>query len=106
MLPHNAPPTVPVAAYFHQSREWLEVIFSRSLTGGPLATTGWLCRAVPFIRNVKNPTADRNAVNSSTTSAGPGPGNWVSYLATPPDLLDDLGRPVAPFLQYPLLVGP
>jgi len=99
----NAPPPVPLGAYWDQEHQILQIGFDRWLQTATLAASNWsmifegdrweAAEASSAAESVYCPMVSFNS---------PGGPNRVDYLATPPDVISALGTPAAAFSDFPL----
>jgi len=99
----NAPPPVPLGAFWDQGRQILQVVFDRWLQTATLAASNWI---LSFDGDLYLATEASSAAESvycqMITPGGLGGTDGVDYLAAPPDVVSALGTPAAAFSSFPL----
>ena len=99
----NAPPPVPLGAYWDQEHKILQIGFDRWLQTATLAASNW---SMSFEGDLYYATEASSAGESvycpMVTDCNPGGPDGVDYLATPPDVISALGTPAAAFSGFPL----
>ena len=99
----DAPPPVPLAAYWDQEHQILQVVFDRWLQTATLAASNW---SMIFEGDRWVATEASSAAESvycpMTSFNSPGGPDGVDYLASPPDVISALGTPAAAFSSFPL----
>ena len=99
----NAPPPVPLAAYWDQEHQILQIVFDRWLQTAPLAASNWGMSFDGDLYYATEALAAAESVYCPMTATGsPGGPAGVDYLATPPDVISALGTPAAAFSGFPL----
>lgn len=99
----NAPPPVPLGAWWDQENQILQVLFDRWLQTAGLAPSNW---SLSFDGDLYLATGASSADDSvycpMTTPGGGGGPDGVDYEAFPPDVISALGTPAAAFSSFPL----
>ena len=99
----NAPPPVPIAAYWDVTQQVLQVVFDRWLQTATLAASNW---SMSFDGELYYATEASSAAESvycpMVTDGNPGGTAGVNYLASPPDVISVLGTAAAAFSSFPI----
>lgn len=102
-MPLRDPPVPILATWIGGPFPTLTVTFNHALNEGPLNLANWTADFVPNAYTATIVNAIGNTVVCTMAISGLGdPGNKCSYAAAPPDVLDLLGTPAAPFVDFPI----
>jgi len=98
---------VPILAEWFSSANLLQVTFDQQLQNATVDETNWLASAEGIQWAFGRVEASGNRIiGVQAANTGPNAQDLVNYFAINPDVFGLDGTPVAPFVAYPLTVGP